>query len=139
MKRIQQWQRALAEWQRITPTRIFEWGTFDCALASCDAIVAMTGTDPAEDFRGSYASEAEAQKIIGPDGLAAFAAGIAEKYAMTEAPPMFAHRGDLVLVDNGQGDALGIVDLSGRFAWCVLERGMVRMPMERWRKAWRVG
>jgi hypothetical protein len=33
---------------------------------------------------------------------------------------------------------LGVVDLSGRFAWCVLERGMVRIPMGRWLRAWRV-
>jgi hypothetical protein len=140
MKRIPNWHRALEEWQRATPTRAFEWGKFDCALASCDAILALTGTDPAREFRGAYSTEAEAQKILGPEGLGALAAGIAKTHGMAEVPPKFAHRGDLVLVDNGDpGVALGIVDLSGRFAWCVLERGMVRMPMERWQKAWRVG
>jgi hypothetical protein len=140
MKRVHNWHAALAQWQLATPARTFEWGKFDCALASCDAILAMTGTDPAAEFRGKYATEAEALKILGPEGLAVFAAGIAKKYGMAEAVPAFAHRGDLVLVDNGNpGNALGIVDLSGRFAWCVLERGMARMPMNHWLRAWRVG
>src|SRR5580692_10507645 len=101
----------------------------------------MTGVDPAADFRGTYSTEAEALTILGAEGLGAFAAGIAEKFGMAEVQfPTFAHRGDIVLVDNGDpGNALGIVDLSGRFAWCVLERGMVRMPMKNWLRAWRVG
>jgi hypothetical protein len=139
-KRIQGWERALAAWMQSAVTRKFEWGTFDCALAACDAVNAITGVDPAAKFRGKYSTEAEALFLLGPEGLGAFAAAIAKQFGMAEAPPTFAHRGDIVLVDNGlPGHALGIVDLSGRFAWCVCARGLMRMPMERWLKAWRVG
>ena len=91
-------------------------------------------------FRETYSTEAEVAKLLGTEGLGGFAASIARQCGMAEAAPAFARRGDVVLVDNeAPGGALGIVDLSGRFAWCVLERGMVRMPMDRWLRAWRVG
>jgi len=137
MKRIANWEAALAAWQLAVPARSFAWGEFDCALAACEAVKALTGVDPAEAFRGTYSTEAEAVKLLGPGGLGEFAATVAREFGMAEVVPNFAHRGDVVLVDNGNpGGALGIVDLSGRFAWCVLERGMVRIPMDRWLRAW---
>jgi len=140
MKRVAGWERALAGWMQDALTRKFEWGKWDCALAACDAVNAITGVDPAAAFRGKYSTEAEALFLLGPEGLGVFAAAIAKQFGMAEARPKFAHRGDVALVDNGlPGVALGIVDLSGRFSWCVVERGLVRMPMERWLKAWRVG
>jgi hypothetical protein len=144
MKRIPNWEAALAAWQQASLTRTFEWGVFDCALASCEAIAAMTGVDPAAPFRGTYSTEKAALKILHGESLEAFARAIAYQHGMLEVLPMFARRGDLVFVDNDNPmGALGIVDLSGRFACCVLERGLVRMPMfdqsrERWRRAWRV-
>ena len=142
MKRIPNWEAALAAWQLATPARSFAWGQFDCALAACDAVLALTGVDLAARFRGTYSTEAEAVKLLGSlslgnAGLGEFAAAVAAEFGMAEVAPAFAHRGDVVLVDNETpGGALGIVDLSGRFAWCVLERGMVRIPMERWLRAW---
>lgn len=140
MKRVPNWEAALAEWQASVLTRTFAWGEFDCALASSDAVLAQTGEDPGMRFRGTYSTEAEALKILGSDGLGGFAASIARQCGMAEVAPTFARRGDVVLVDNRDpGNALGVVDLSGRFAWCVLDRGMVRIPMGSWLRAWRVG
>jgi hypothetical protein len=138
-KRVSNWEAALAEWQQTAVTRAFAWGEWDCAMASCSAVLALTGVDPALRFRGTYSTEAEALELLGALGVSGFAASIAQECGMAEVPPAFAHRGDVVLVDNGNpGNALGIVDLSGRFAWCVLEHGMVRIPMGRWLRAWRV-
>jgi hypothetical protein len=140
VKRISNWEAALAEWQQTAVTRAFAWGRWDCAMASCSAVLALTGLDPAMALRGTYSTEAEAVKILGAQGLGGFAAAIAHLCGMAEVLPTFAHRGDIVLVDNNRpGGALGIVDLSGRFAWCVLEHGMVRIPMGRWLRAWKVG
>lgn len=78
--------------------------------------------------------------------LGTLAAAIAESHGMAEVRPSFAHRGDVVLVDNAlprrgaaPSRALGTVDLSGRYAWCVGEQGFVRVPMRRWLRAWHVG
>jgi hypothetical protein len=141
MKRVPNWEVALGEWQETAATRAFAWGEWDCAMASCSAVLALTGADPGMAFRGTYCTEVEALKLLGiTGGLGEFVAFIAQGCGMAEVPPLFAHRGDAVLVDNGNpSHALGIVDLSGRFAWCVLEHGMVRIPMGRWLRAWRVG
>jgi hypothetical protein len=141
VKRVTHWEAALAEWQQASINRSFEWGVFDCALATCDAVMALTGVDPGMAFRRTYSTEAEAMKLLGTEGLGEFAASIARQCGMVEVPPLFAHRGDVVLVDNlNPGQALGIVDLSGRSAFCVLaRRGMARVPMKLWLRAWRVG
>jgi hypothetical protein len=139
MKRRSDWQFRLAEHHRQTFNRSFEWGEFDCAMAVCDAVKAMTGEDPAPGYRGTYHSLAAALKICGGD-LGNFAGGIAKAHGFREVPPAFGRRGDVVLVDNGEpSHALGIVDLSGRFALCACEKGTVRLPMTRWLRAWQVG
>ena len=38
----------------------FAWGAHDCCLFAADAVLAQTGEDPAAEFRGTYASAAEA-------------------------------------------------------------------------------
>lgn len=139
MKRAHKWPSLLPAFTVPNRGRKFEWGRFDCALGVCDWIKASTGIDPGEKFRGTYSSEDGANEITGGN-LAAFAAGIAAEYGMSEIPVRMARRGDVLFVDNGtpQG-ALGIVDTSGIAAACVGENGYIRVPMRRWRRAWRVG
>lgn len=48
------------EWRSIP----FEWGKSDCILSVCDYVLGQTGIDPAAPWRGSYDSEAGAQKIV---------------------------------------------------------------------------
>ena len=42
----------------------FAWGTHDCCIGAANAILANTGTDIADDFRGKYSTEAEAFALI---------------------------------------------------------------------------
>ena len=42
----------------------FAWGTNDCCLFVCDVILAMTGTDLGEDYRGEYSTAEEAAALI---------------------------------------------------------------------------
>jgi hypothetical protein len=59
---------------------------------------------------------------------------------MQEVAPRLARRGDVVFVDNSTAEgALGLVDLSGTCAACVSQDGYRRVPMRRWKRAWRVG
>lgn len=149
MQRLPNWQRRLANTISTAHEVPFEWGKWDCALAACRLIHSITGVDPAEKYRGTYSTEAEAQAIIGPD-LGQFVAGIAQSFGMEEVPPTYARRGDVVLVNNtppqesGQPaptptTSLGIVGLDPRFAHCASDQGMKRIAMHRWLRAWRVG
>lgn len=140
MKRLPNWEVRLASHFEDSRSRTFEWGTFDCALAVCLAINAVVGVDPGSPFRQTYHSKEEAMKLLGEEGLDGFAASIARSHNFQECTSSFARRGDAVLVDNGDPDrALGTVDLSGRYAWCVTDRGFVRLPMGRWLRAWKIG
>ena len=196
MKRFPDWERRLEMHFTAALRRPFQWGAFDCALAVCHAVAAVTGVHPGEDLEGEYESAEEATALMAllgggitisleaptqiesesPADLGNLAAAMAEQHGLPEVRPLFARRGDVVLVNNspeyqvpstgqkqsteyrvasseknqnlelgtrysqlGTSVALGTVDLSGRFAWCVGERGFVRVPMARWLRAWHVG
>jgi len=139
MKRLPDWERRLAEHFARSAVKPFAWGVNDCATNACDAVLAMTGEDPILGLRGTYSDEAGALKIIGED-LGEFAAGIAKSIGAKEVRPTFARRGDVVLVDNRDPrHALGTVDHTGRCALCVLEKGLLRVGMQRWLRAWQIG
>lgn len=170
VKRYPDWQRRLDAHFTAALKTPFEWGVFDCALAACQAVAAQTGVNPGADLQGEYETEEEAGALMALFGqgasagiaislegstrierdspqsaandLGELAAAIAESHGFREVRHTYAHRGDVVLVDNtvnGISRALGTVDLSGRFAWCVGERGFVRVPMSRWLRAWSIG
>jgi hypothetical protein len=169
MKRYPDWPRRLDAHFTAALKQPFQWGVRDCALGACAAVAAITGVNPGADLQGAYATEDEAAALMalsagltlslpGPQQLAVgnwnlgdLVAAIAENYGMAEVLPTFAQRGDLVLVDNTPAAsrqlpaasnpslALGTVDLTGRYAWCAAEPGFVRVPLKRWRRAWRVG
>jgi hypothetical protein len=87
----------------------FSWeaGT-DCAMFAADCVKAMTGTDPAEAFRGRYRSAEGALRAVkraGFSDLAGLAASVAE-----EVHPAKARVGDVALVrtDDALGYSLGI-------------------------------
>jgi hypothetical protein len=123
----------------------FVWGTNDCCLFPADAILAFTGVDIADDFRGKYSSEEEAWALVasvtGGTTVADAAAWCAAKHGLVElAHPMMAQRGDLVVIENEGRQIAGIVNLTGRHVVSVGDGGMVRLlittnPIQR---AWRV-
>jgi hypothetical protein len=139
VKRFPDWEARLAAYTASAQKQKFAWGTFDCALAACGAAQAITGEDPAASVRGKYSTEAQAQALFGAS-LGNFAASIAQTIGAKEVRPTFGRRGDIVLADNGTpSGALGFVDLSGRFAWAASDKGMARLTMKRWKRAWLVG
>jgi hypothetical protein len=138
MKRVANWEAVLQAQIQLAGKK-FQWGTWDCALAACDIIQALTGQDPGAPFRGKYSDEAGAKAVIGTS-LGAFAANIAASLGMQEVAPRLARRGDAILIDNGTpSGSLGIVDLTGAYAACAGSNGHIRVPMRRWKRAWRVG
>lgn len=113
---------------------VFAWGQCDCVLFVAGAIEAMTGIDPAADIRGRYKSQAGAGRAIKRTGFADLGELVSSKF--DEVPPVFAHRGDVVMA----GGSLGIC--VGGAALFVGEEdgapGLVARPMMDWERAWRV-
>ena len=129
----------------------FAWGEHDCALSVCNHVLAMTGVDLAAEFRGKYGSEAEALAIIqklypsspAPATLSAAVEHLAEaltaKHELSELKPLFAQRGDIVLLDTPQGTVLGLVTLDGQHVAVTGPKGLHRLGLRNVRRAWRVG
>ena len=116
LKRNQNWPIALNEVIRNRAATPFQYGSHDCAQFTADCINAMTGTDLMADFRGRYATQEGALKVLdecfGGD-LEEAMERIADQYELEEIVTLRAKGGDIVLRDSDQGPALGII--SGRF------------------------
>ena len=98
----------------------FAWGSNDCALFAADAILANTGIDIADDFRGKYTTQLGALKTIrevtGGTSIADAAACCAAKHGLVEHEyPLMAKRGDLVVIDNAGTLIAGVVHLTHWF------------------------
>ncbi|MCP3022310.1 DUF6950 family protein [Cupriavidus basilensis] len=133
MQRLEDWPTRLAEFIEARQERAFSWGKSDCSLFVCDAIEAMTGTDPGARWRGIYSTEKGARRVLRDnDGVV----GIATLVLGPPVPPALAARGDVVLVDTLQGEALGIC-LGSQIA-AQGPDGIVFLPIGRGTRAWHV-
>ncbi len=126
----------------------FTWGTHDCCMSAANAIQSFTGVDIAADFRGKYSDMESAlaaiKAITGGCTVADAVAWCAAKHGLVERPnPLFAQRGDLVLMEQSASDVAdqliaGVVHLSGKHLVTVGEHGLVRFSIHAARRAWQV-
>jgi hypothetical protein len=126
----------------------FAWGTNDCCLFPADAIHSFTGHDLAEDFRGKYTDEASAFALIktltGGTTVEDAAAWCAQKAGLMEWAkdgkplPLFAKRGDLVVLEDSGRMIAGVVHLNGRHVISVGESGLKRLPLNTVKRAWKI-
>jgi len=144
MKRHPQWDQRLHDCVTANLNKPYEFGRHDCLLWPAAAVRAVTGKDYGRGHRGKYDSIAKAYRYLqglGFSGPEAFLDSLFD-----EKPVGFAGRGDLVLchVDLAEtqqgilpGDVPGVC--MGDFALIPGENGLLRLPRERWLKAWAVG
>lgn len=105
--RLPHWRSALSKCIEEALQRPFEWGRHDCALFAADAVLAMTGVDPAEGWRGRYSTPRGAIRVLRRDGYDDHIA-YAEGY-LPEVHPARAAMGDIVMVETPVGVALGVL------------------------------
>lgn len=124
------------EKMRLVP---FKRGQHDCALFAGHCVDVMRETDVTTEFKQTpYKTKKEAfemLKALGYDDLAAIAT---KKLGAPLPAPGYAQRGDCVLIEHENQQALGIVDLSGRRAVTIGKEGFVFYPMKNWVTAWKV-
>jgi hypothetical protein len=141
MKRFQDWPTRLHDYLQSALRRPFDWGSHDCALHVCNAVLAITGVDMAADFRLSYSNvgaAAKAMRAYAGGGLEDLVDKMAAAHALKEISPKLARRGDVVLFDTEHGATLGIVGLDGATAHAVGMQGATGVPVLKCRRAWRV-
>ena len=103
-------------------------------MFAADCVLAMTGEDPAVDFRKTYHTELGAARAIARSG--GMAAGAAARLGESVAPA-FASRGDVVLLSMGTREAYGIC-LGATVALPCEAGGVAFVPMTEALCAWRV-
>ena len=134
LHRVQDWPLRLNAWLDSVREKPFAWGTHDCVLGAADAIRMMTEEDPAASFRGRYDSRMGAARFLAQYG------GLEEAVtAVLGAPlegPRLAGRGDVVLVEGGEGLTLAVV--IGAAAVAPGPEGATFVPMRDWKVGWRV-
>lgn len=129
------WEAALAHYLAQCEGKPYAYGSHDCALFAAGAVMAMTGTDIAAEFRGKYRSQAGSVRALRTIGAGTLEATIDAK--LEPVAVGFAQRGDLVLHEGAVGVS------AGRFAVFVGDMDeapkLIRVPRAAWQKAWRVG
>ena len=107
MKRLPDWRIRLQAYVTATAQDRFQPGETDCALFAAGAVEAMTGTDPAQAFRGHYTSLKGGFKRLKTAGFADLAAYACAHF--TEVPVARAQVGDIAVLEGNGEAALGIV------------------------------
>lgn len=116
LERKENWPILLDEAIKERENEPFKYGKHDCCLAACDCVLAMTGTDVAEEFRG-YRSERGANlKLKKHGGVLGIAHYVTDRFELQQVSRLKAQRGDFAVVRTEKDiDALGIIDTSGRY------------------------
>jgi hypothetical protein len=134
MTRLRDWPSRFAALVAGARARPFAWGSHDCCLWAADAVQALTGRDPAAQWRGTYSSELGAFRIVFTlGGLPAIAA-----LGGVEIPPGLSVTGDVGTVRWPDGIvSLGVCGGDGR--WLVVgDAGLVTLR-DCALRAWGVG
>ena len=125
----------LAAFLRAAAQHPFAWGQHDCLLFLADWVFQRTGADPAGEFRGAYATEGEAKRLIVRAGGMAALIDRRMPGKRTEEP----ERGDIGLIDTLPGGETGGIVLAGSTA-VIGKDGLMIVPFSRSPviAAWRV-
>ena len=144
-KRHRDWATRLDKFIQERSEEPFKRGKHDCCMFACDAVRAMTGSDPGRWFRRRYSNRKEAVRVLRlfAGTLENVVEKIAEWDKYEEVPIFKAQRGDIVLMKmpNYENYALGIVDLTGTKVLSVSEEkgfGLVSFDLDSDMRAWRV-
>lgn len=133
MKRFNDWPTRLAAFIEARRARAFSRGVSDCCMFVADAVEAMTGVDYAARWRGFYTSDKAAFRLLRDYGGVV---GVATMMLGPAVPAALAGRGDVVVIDAPEGEALALcvgdkIAVQGR-------DGIIFLPMSAAKAAWKI-
>lgn len=101
-RRVVDWPERLGAFAAGRRSVPFAWGSNDCVMFAADAVQALIGVDFIADWRGRYASEAEAEALLAALGTEREALDFVMAAAgLPECPAAFLRRGDVALAQIG--------------------------------------
>jgi hypothetical protein len=134
MGRLNDWQARLGAYLADCRARSFEIGRHDCALFAAGAVEAMTGHDPAAEWRGRYTTQRGGLRVLRRAGFRDHIAAVAAQFP--EIPVPSALPGDLAVINTDDGPALGV--MQGAAIYVLGPGGLGLMPRNVAARAFRV-
>lgn len=128
--RVDGWEKRLNE--HLETIGAFAWGTNDCCMFAVGCVQAMTGVDHGKEFRGYKTAVGAAKRLEkhgGVEGIATYCLGESKSVKL-------AKRGDVVMIDSGEGYALGVC-VGSKIA-AVSKDGLTFVPMTQAIKVWSI-
>jgi len=120
MKKKEGWPELMNAHIRAVRKQPFVAGKFDCCLFAADCVQAMTGEDPAADFRGKYSTmegAIAALKEFSGGGLLETMLLLAERFGWEKIDHRYkAQRGDIVM--GNPKVLVGDYDMDGSMGIC---------------------
>lgn len=142
IKRHQDWPTRLGGYLQSQAHLPFAYGVNDCCLFVAGAVQAMTGVDLAADnFRGKYKTKISAHKALkrfGGGGLVSMMDEFVRRGYFEEVKPLYAGRGDVVLIVINGVESLGVVDLIGTHVVATGPDGVARLPLALAPRGWKL-
>lgn len=140
-ERLPDWEARLSEWIVANRSREFAWGEWDCILMACSAVEALTGEDPAAEYRGRYSDAHGAAKALRKLGKGTLLKTIDAEFERR--PVGMARRGDLIMRKGAIGVCVGgaglfVGDAEHVETGEVVGSGLVPIPRAEFGKAWTV-
>lgn len=137
MARKSNWPAALSLFLAEKQAQPFDWTTNNCAFFASDWIAILTGIDPAAEYRADVDSALSAARMLAThDGIEAITEKECTARGWSEVGPRLAQRGDICIVDTGDGPAVGVC--TGERAAFAGPTGITVAPMAACRRAWRI-
>jgi len=128
---------ALSEYLKSVRTKPFKWGEHDCVLHACNGLKAVTGTDIAAEWRGTYDSALSAKKIIKKCFDGDMDNGFTRFLGEPHSNALKACRGDVVRITENGEHTYGIIDDTGRHAVMItVKEGLMKISLSEIEKVW---
>lgn len=126
------WQERFAAYLRARREMPFAWGTHDCCTFAAGAVEAISGRNPMAAI-APYADERTAARMVrDAGGLTPLASSLLGD----PVTPLLAAVGDVVLLENGDRELLGICN--GTTAIAAALDGMAAIEMTAALAAWKI-
>lgn len=142
MKKHPDWINRFSDVIDAAKDKSFDWSGYNCCVFSSDLFEAVTGVDPIAGVRGKATTKKQALAVLkkfGGGGVIKALEQVAETYGLDEVPPLYAKRGDPVIVHWDGQDLAGVIALNGRDVLVLRpDKGFGLLPVKSATRAWSI-
>ena len=132
--RQENWESKLNNYIEEMRYKPFQYGLNDCCSFTIRAQKIITGGTLFPEFDGTYSSLKEGKEILKKLGFKTWISGCNKRLKKIDVN--FAQRGDVVSMRTFDSFAMGIC--MGKFGFFVGEKGLINLPREQLKLAWRI-